>query len=200
MQPPQPPSSASSAFAAIAIVLGVFTLLSSLAGGLLTAFGTAFFAVNTRWEGDAQSVMRSGCAFAVPLVLAFGLGVGAIVLGSRRSVAHPVLALALAVLGLTLVPATFVGTWALTKANATPESFDGPSSIQYSDPDEIGRECHAGPTPTGDCTVGFSCLGGEFASSSTRQLTCQIPCGAPDYCPYRTSCGPRGVCVFDSPR
>jgi hypothetical protein len=51
--------------AVLAIVLGVFAILSSLGGALSSRSGTSFFALNTRWEGDWNEVMRSGCAFAV---------------------------------------------------------------------------------------------------------------------------------------
>ncbi|MBK6532722.1 MAG: hypothetical protein IPF99_24945 [Deltaproteobacteria bacterium] len=155
--------------AVLAIVLGVFAILSSLGETLLVALGTSFFALNTRWEGDWNEVMRSGCAFAVPLLIAFVLGVVAIVGGSRKSSAHSWLALALGAIGLALVPATFIVPLVLLKATAPREELGGPSAIQYMDPNEIGRACHAGPTLNGDCTVGYSCMG---ASSRTRRRAC----------------------------
>jgi vacuolar-type H+-ATPase subunit I/STV1 len=195
------PTAASRAMAVLAIVLGVFAILSSLGGALLVALGTSFFALNTRWEGDWNEVMRSGCAFAVPLLIAFVLGVVAIVGGSRKSSAHSWLALALGAIGLALVPATFIVPLVLLKATAPREELGGPSAIQYMDPNEIGRACHAGPTLNGDCTVGYSCMGGEFANPATGLFSCQIACVTTnDHCPYRTSCGPQSVCVLHGPR
>lgn len=198
MQPSPPAGTGATVASAVAIVLGVLTLVAAVAAVLVVALGTSFFAIMSP-HGDGRDVVASGCAFAVPLLIAFLLGIAAIVAGARRSVRRPGIALALGAIGFALVPAAFYVPWVVLHATAPRERLNDPHQLQYSDPDSIGRDCHSNQTLRGDCDEGFSCMGGEFANPSTGLFTCQIACGPEDHCPYRTECTARGACELNRP-